>query len=97
MNKGTLVEIIAKKVGMPKTKANVIIDEVLNTIKMGVKKDKEVRLIGFGTFKKATRKARKGVNPRTGEPIKIARKTFPKFVPSKSWNPTKPVLKAATK
>jgi DNA-binding protein HU-beta len=36
-------------------------------------------LIGFGTFKAAKRAARKGKNPRTGEPLKIAAATVPKF------------------
>ena len=37
-----------------------------------VKNDAEIRLIGFGTFKKAKRAARKGRNPQTGAEIEIA-------------------------
>jgi DNA-binding protein HU-beta len=42
-----------------------------NVIK-GVKKDWEVRIQGFGTFKKSKRKARTGVNPQNpSQKIKI--------------------------
>ena len=36
-------------------------------------------LVGFGTFTKGRRKARKGRNPQTGAPIKIAASTVVKF------------------
>ena len=48
-----------------------IVNAILDEIKRGVKKDKSVQLVGFGTFKVRTRKARTGRNPRTGKPIKI--------------------------
>ena len=97
MNRGELVNFVAKKEGLSKRKADQVVGTLIEGIQSGVKKDGEVRLVGFGTFKKTTRKARKGRNPQTGEVIKIARKTLPKFTPSKTWNPTKPVAKAAAK
>lgn len=98
MNRGKLIEAVAKKTGLSKRQTDDVIGTIINTIQQGVKKDGEVRLVGFGTFKKVTRKARKGRNPQTGEVIKIARKTSPKFVPSKLWNPAKPpVMQAAKK
>ena len=48
-----------------------------------MKKKDMVALIGFGTFKVAQRKARKGRHPGTGEEIKIKAKKVPKFVPGK--------------
>jgi len=48
-----------------------------------LKKKDTVTLIGFGTFKVAQRKARKGINPGTGEEIKIKAKKVPKFVAGK--------------
>ena len=38
-----------------------------------------VSLVGFGSFKAAARAAREGKNPKTGEKIKIAATTVPKF------------------
>ena len=49
-----------------------------------MKKKDTVTLIGFGTFKVAQRNARKGINPQTGEEIKIKAKKVPKFVPGKA-------------
>jgi DNA-binding protein HU-beta len=43
------------------------------------KKDGKVTLVGFGTFQKARRKARKGRNPQTGAAIKIKAKNVVKF------------------
>lgn len=86
MNRGNLVESIAKQTGMTKKMSNDVLGILIKEIKANVKKSKTgVRLVGFGTFKKATRKAHMGRNPQTGEKIKIARKTFAKFVPSKTW------------
>jgi DNA-binding protein HU-beta len=42
-----------------------------------------VTLVGFGTFQKTRRKARKGRNPQTGEAIKIKAKNVVKFKPGK--------------
>ncbi|WP_371914852.1 HU family DNA-binding protein [Selenomonas ruminantium] len=44
----------------------------MSTVTEEVKNDAEIRLIGFGTFKKNQRAARKGRNPQTGEVIDIA-------------------------
>ncbi len=49
-----------------------------------MKKKDTVALAGFGTFKVAQRKARKGRNPGTGEEIKIKAKRVPKFVAAKA-------------
>ncbi len=49
-----------------------------------MKKKDTVTLIGFGIFKVAQKKARKGRNPQTGAEIKIKAKKVPKFVPGKA-------------
>ena len=54
-------------------------------IKKTIKKGDDVSLIGFGTFTKVKRAARTGINPATGEKIKIKAKTLPKFKPGKAW------------
>jgi DNA-binding protein HU-beta len=58
---------------------------VIDGIKTGVKKTKNVQLIGFGTFKIATRKARMGVNPKTGAKIKIKANKTVKFAPGAAF------------
>ena len=73
MNKGDLVLLVQKNLGkdVSKAKAEKSVDAVINGIKNGLKKDKNVQLIGFGTFQVKKRKARTGRNPQTGEVIKI--------------------------
>ena len=82
MNKGELINEVAKVVSTKK-EAKAAVNCVLSTITKVLKKKQRVTLIGFGTFKVDKRKARKGRNPRTGEPIKIKAKKVPKFVPGK--------------
>ncbi len=73
MNKAQLVEYIQKtgKVGETKTAAERALEVVLEGIQTGLKKDKSVQLVGFGSFGVRERKARTGRNPQTGEQIKI--------------------------
>ncbi len=62
-----------------------IVNTMTDVIRKAVKKGDDVSLIGFGTFSKTRRAARVGVNPATGEKIKIKAKTLPKFRPGKAW------------
>jgi len=55
-----------------KASAERSVTAVLEALVEGLKKDKTVALVGFGTFEVKERKARIGVNPATGEKIKIA-------------------------
>ncbi len=71
MNKQDLVESVAKELGTSAKQAEGAVNAVINSIQKGLKKDKKVQLIGFGSFEVRTRKARKGRNPQTGEAIKI--------------------------
>ena len=82
MNKGDLVKEVAKVVGT-KNEAKAAVDCVFKTITKALKKKDTVTLIGFGTFKVAQRKARKGRNPQTGQEMTIKAKKVPKFVPGK--------------
>jgi DNA-binding protein HU-beta len=83
MNKGDLVSQVAKVVNTKK-EAQAAVDCVFSTITKALKKKDAVTLAGFGTFKVAQRKARKGINPQTGAEIKIKAKKVAKFVPGKA-------------
>ena len=83
MNKGDLVNEVAKVV-CTKKEAQAAVDSVFSSITKALKKKDTVALIGFGTFKVAQRKARKGRNPQTGAEIKIKAKKVPRFVPGKA-------------
>src|SRR4030095_5696833 len=69
MNKAELVATVQKTLGKGASKAQAerAVDAVIEGIKSGLKKGKPVQLVGFGTFKIANRKARMGINPKTGQ------------------------------
>jgi DNA-binding protein HU-beta len=73
MNKAQLIEWIQKDgtVGETKASAERALNAVLQGIQHGLKKDKQVSLVGFGSFTVRRREGRMGRNPQTGEPIKI--------------------------
>ncbi|MCK9293731.1 MAG: HU family DNA-binding protein [Desulfobulbaceae bacterium] len=79
MNKGELVEKVAKSCGLSKAAAEKALDSVLAAISDAVAADDKVTLIGFGTFSVTERAAREGRNPQTGKKIKIAAKKVVKF------------------
>ncbi len=83
MNKGELVNEVSK-VLKTKDDAQAAVNCVLSSITEALGKGGSVSLIGFGTFKVAERKARKGRNPQTGEEIYIAASKVPKFVAAKA-------------
>jgi DNA-binding protein HU-beta len=88
MNRKELVEAILKSKELnhlSKKDADTFVSTMIETIKKSVKKGDDVSLVGFGTFTKVKRSARTGVNPATGEKIKIKAKTLPKFRPGKAW------------
>ncbi|MEY2653720.1 MAG: hypothetical protein RLZZ524_748 [Pseudomonadota bacterium] len=85
MNKAELIEKLAADHGLTKAAAGRIIATVLDTVVTTVKKGGSVTLPGFGTFKQHARAARNGVNPGTGDKIKIAAVKLPKFTPGTAF------------
>jgi nucleoid DNA-binding protein len=85
MNKAELVEVVQKTLGKETSKAEAerAVSAVIEGVKVGLKKSKVVQLIGFGTFKVVNRKARSGVNPKTGAKIKIKASKTVKFATGK--------------
>ena len=80
MNKGELVDAIAKDAKITKGQAADALDAVISAIEKTLSKaDGKVTLVGFGTFSVAKRAARTGRNPRTGKEIKIKAKKVAKF------------------
>lgn len=85
MNKVELIASVQKSLGSSKADAERALNAVIDGIKAGIKKTKTVQLIGFGTFKVGTRKARTGVNPKTGQKIKIKASKTVKFAAGKAF------------
>ena len=84
MNKSELINEVARKTGLSRREAEVGVQTMLDLIAKDVAKGGTVTLTGFGTFDVGKRKARSGVNPRTGEAIKIPATKMPRFKPSRS-------------
>ena len=57
MNKQQLIEAIANEVEVTKATAAACLDAFINTVTKVLKKKGDVRLVGFGTFTTAKRKA----------------------------------------
>ena len=85
MTKEEFIEDIAKDTNMTKEKAATALNAILEGIQNALAGDEgKISLVGFGTFSKVHRKARQGVNPATGEKIKIKARNAVKFQPGKN-------------
>jgi DNA-binding protein HU-beta len=84
MNKGELVDAVAKDAKISKAQAQAALDSVVTSVTKALKKGQKVTLVGFGTFSTSKRAAREGRNPQTGKPIKIPAKKVAKFTPGKA-------------
>ncbi|MEZ5891854.1 MAG: HU family DNA-binding protein [Parvularculaceae bacterium] len=83
MNKNEFIDKVADNAAISKADAAKAVDAVFDAITSALKGGDDVRLVGFGTFSAAKRKAREGRNPRTGETIQIPASVQPKFSPGK--------------
>jgi len=81
MNKGELIEAVAKDVSISKALAGKALDSAIAAVTKSLGRGEQVTLPGFGTFSVSTRKARSGRNPRTGETIEIPAAKTAKFKP----------------
>lgn len=79
MNKNDLIGSVAGISGLSKSDATKAVEAVFESITGALTTGDEVRLVGFGTFAVAKRKASIGRNPRTGEPMSIKASSQPKF------------------
>lgn len=73
MNKTDLIVEVQRilRNGTSKAAAERVTEAVLAAVKRGLRRDKEVALVGFGTFALSVRPARNGYNPHTKQPMKI--------------------------
>jgi DNA-binding protein HU-beta len=79
MKKSEFVVELAKRTDTTQTKADDSLNAVLDLIQETLVKGEKLTLTGFGTFEVRERKARNGVNIRTGKPIKIPAGKRPVF------------------
>lgn len=84
MNKNELITAVADRCDLTKGQAGDAVDAVLDTVTGALKSGDEVRLLGFGNFSVANRKATTARNPRTGETINVPASKAPKFKAGKA-------------
>jgi len=84
VNKNDLVAAVSGAAGLSKADAARAVECVFDSITDSLRNGDEVRLVGFGTFSVANRKASEGRNPRTGEKIQIPASRQPKFKAGKA-------------
>ncbi len=85
MNKTEFIDAIAAShPNVSRAQVGRIVGTLIDAIGNEIRRGGKVQITGFGTFSTSKRKARKGRNPKTGEPIKVAAMTLPKFSAGKA-------------
>lgn len=82
MNKAAIIEKVAGDHDLTKVKAKQIIEQVFGLVGSNLKKTGRFAFPELGTFVVSQRAARKGRNPKTGEPIKIKASKSVRFRPA---------------
>ncbi|MCB1023034.1 MAG: integration host factor subunit beta [Acidobacteria bacterium] len=83
MTKADLVEIVAKESEMTKKDVEQLVEIIFDSIVGTLNRGEKIELRGFGSFRVRERSARKGRNPKTGEPVEIPAKRVAYFKPGK--------------
>ncbi len=83
VKKSDLGQRLAEKMAVSKKQGIEWLDAFVDEITKALQAGDKVNITGFGIFKVADRKAREGVNPRTGEKIQIAASKKPRFTAGK--------------
>ena len=83
MTKAELVEDVARAAELTKKDAERLVEIVFESIIETLNSGEKIELRGFGSFRVRERGARRGRNPKTGDPVDIPAKRVPYFKPGK--------------
>src|SRR5919199_1438513 len=83
MTKAELVEDVARAAELTKKDAERLVEIVFESIIETLNRGEKIELRGFGSFRVRERGARRGRNPKTGDPVNIPAKRVPYFKPGK--------------
>jgi integration host factor subunit beta len=83
MTKAELVEDVARAAELTKKDAERLVEIVFESIIDTLNSGEKIELRGFGSFRVRERGARRGRNPKTGDPVDIPAKRVPYFKPGK--------------
>jgi DNA-binding protein HU-beta len=79
VTKQDFVDAVAARSGLTKRDAGAAVEAFLGSVTDALKNGDTITFTGFGKFTTSQRAARDGVNPRTGEKVRIQAATVPKF------------------
>ncbi|KAG7666797.1 hypothetical protein Ndes2526B_g04712 [Nannochloris sp. 'desiccata'] len=85
LTKQELIDIVSTKSGVKKESVKSVLESLTDSIVNAVAQDQKVTIVGFGSFEKNLRSARKGRNPATGAEIDIPEKAVPVFKAGKAF------------
>jgi DNA-binding protein HU-beta/integration host factor subunit beta len=83
MTKADLIQAISQETGIILKDTKIIVDALLDNIKVSMIDGEHIELRGFGTFKNKVRKARIARNPNTKELVNLPKRVVPTFKFSK--------------
>lgn len=85
MNRSHIINKIAKDTGVSRVLADQMIDSFVAVVINSLKQEVKVNIRDFGSWEISQCQPRKGVNPKTGEPLAIKAKKRPRFIAGKRF------------
>lgn len=79
MTKSELIDAIAARADLTKTRAELVVNCVFDTMTSALQKGQGIEIRGFGSFTVRPYKPYAGRNPRTGQPVPVPPKRLPFF------------------
>jgi len=79
MTKSELMEIVAAKLHLPRSRAELIVNAIFDEMEASLKRGHRIELRGFGTFEVRHYDGYEGRNPRSGAPVDVKPKRLAFF------------------
>ena len=79
MTKSELIDAVAQRTKITKSRAEHVVNCVFNAMTSALEQGEGIEIRGFGSFTVRQYKPYNGRNPRTGEPVHVASKRLPFF------------------
>jgi integration host factor subunit beta len=79
MTRSQLIELMAKREGLPVRNTRRVVDVVFDSIGESLGDGNRAEIRGFGSFKVKDYSSYQGRNPKTGEVIQVREKKLPYF------------------
>jgi integration host factor subunit beta len=79
MTKADLIAVVAEKLKFPWARAELLVDQIFESMVESLKRGDGIEIRGFGSFTIREYKAYEGRNPRTGETVQVKPKRLAFF------------------